>query len=300
MDVRRLAVLRELADRGSLAAAAQALHLTPSAVSQQLKALEREAGLPLTERHGRGLALTGAGRALADTATDLAVAIARAEAVWQDYTEQPVGEVSLTTFPTAGAMLLPGLLRRVAATPGLVLRCTDQDPQLPDFVDLTSDFDVVVADAPEVPRSWRERRLAIAELLREPLDVALPEGHPLARLDALRPAQVVDEDWIGVPEGFPYDRILERVEIATGRTARVLQRFVDNGIVEAMVAAGHGIAILPRYTTRATGSGIVTRPLRGIESERVIWAIMRPDRAIRPSVRAVVDALRAEAARYTP
>jgi DNA-binding transcriptional LysR family regulator len=298
MDVRRLELLRELAERGSITAVAVATNRTSSAVSQQLKVLEREAGIPLTERHGRGIVLTGAGRMLAQTATDVAVALQRAEALWEDFKQAPRGDVTLTIFPTGGQMLLPGLLTAVAAMPGLVLTCSDQDPLLPDFADLTPDFDIVVADAPTVLPSWRERGLAVVPLMTEPLDVALPEGHPLAEKKTLSPRDLVDETWVGVPHGFPYNRILRQIETANGVPARVGQRFLDNGIVEAIVAAGHGIAILPRYTTRDHENGLVTRPLSGVRAARQISALMRPDRAERPSVRLVVEALRAEATRF--
>jgi DNA-binding transcriptional LysR family regulator len=295
MDVRRLALLRELAQRGSVTAVARALHLTPSAVSQQLKALEREAGVPLTQRSGRGIVLTVPGRMLAETAKDVAVAIERAEAVWADFVEQPRGEVTLTVFPSVGQMLLPGLLHRVADVAGLTVICSDQDPLLPDFADLTPDHDIVVADAPGVLPGWRDRGLVITELMREPLDIALPEAHPLAERAELTPSDVIGERWIGVPDSLPFDRILQRIEAITGLHADVVQRFADNGIAESMVAAGHGIAILPRFTTRDHENGLVTRPLAGIRSERVIWAIQRPEVVARPSVRLVLQALRDEA-----
>jgi DNA-binding transcriptional LysR family regulator len=295
MDVRRLGLLRELAQRGTVTAVARAMHLTPSAVSQQLKALEREAGVALTQRSGRGLALTPPGRILAETAKDLAVAIERAESVWAEFVEQPRGEVTVTVFPSVGQMLLPGVLHRVADVAGLTVVCSDQDPLLPDFADLTPDHDIVVADAPGVLPGWRERGLVITELMREPLDIALPEGHPLAAKAELTPSDVIGERWIGVPADQPFDRILQRIEAITGLQADVAQRFIDNGIAESMVAAGHGIAILPRYTTRDHENGLVTRPLAGIRSERVIWALERPEVAVRPSVRLVIQALRDEA-----
>jgi DNA-binding transcriptional LysR family regulator len=298
MDVRRLELLRELAERGSITAVARATNRTASAVSQQLKVLEREAGIALTERHGRGVILTGAGRILAQTATDVAVALERAEALWEDFKQAPRGVVSLTTFPTGGQMLLPGLLTAIAAVPGLELACTDQDPLLPDFADLTPDFDIVLADSPDILPSWKERGLAVVHLMTEPLDVALPEGHPLTAKSSLSPKDLVDVTWVGVPLGFPYDRILREIEIINGSPARIGQRFLDNGIVEAIVAAGHGIAILPRYTTRDHENGLVTRPLSGVRTNRRISALMRPDRAERPSVRLVVEALRTEAARF--
>ena len=299
MDVNRLELLRELSDRGSITAVARATNRTVSAVSQQLKVLEREAGIPLTEKNGRGLSLTGAGRMLAETARDVAVALERADALWNDFKQAPRGEVTLTTFPTGGQMLLPGLLDAVAEIPGLRLIATDQDPLLPDFADLTPDFDIVLADSSGVLPSWRARGLAVVKLLEEPLDVALPEGHPLAAKASLSARDLVDVTWIGVPLGFPYDRILRQLEASTGVAATIGQRFQDNGIVEVLVASGHGVAILPRYTTRDNGNGLVTRPLSGVRAVRQISALMRPDRAERPSVRLVVEALRAEASRVT-
>jgi DNA-binding transcriptional LysR family regulator len=297
MDVRRLELLRELAERGSITAVALATQRTVSAVSQQLKVLEREAGIPLTERVGRGIQLTSSGRMLAQTATDVAVALERANAVWEDFKQTPQGEVTLTTFPTGGQMLLAGVLSAVAHIPGLVLTATDQDPLLPDFADLTPDFDIVLADSPGLLPSWRKRGLAVVKLMEEPLDIALAESHPLARKTALSAHDLTGETWIGAPSGFPYDRILRQLEASTGVPAHIGQRFLDNGIIEALVAAGHGIAILPRFTTRDHENGLVTRPLTGVRAIRHISALLRPDRAERPSVRLVVEALRTEAAR---
>ncbi|WP_317698861.1 LysR family transcriptional regulator [Aeromicrobium sp. REDSEA-S32_B7] len=294
MDVRRLMVLRELSERGSVGAVADAMRVTPSAVSQQLKALEKEAGYPLVEPSGRGVALTEAGRALARAATDIAVAIERAEGEWRAFMEQPAGRVTLVTFPTGGEMLLPGLLTRMAERPDVELVCTDTED--PDAVgDLTADHDVVLSDSPTTSAAWHDRGLQVVPLMSEPLDVALPQDHPLARKANLSPRDVVDETWIGVPPGYPFDRVLEQVVVATGQPVQVAQRFADNGVVEAMVAGGHGLAILPRFTTREHGNGLVTRPLLGVRARREISAVLRPDRFERPSVRLVVQALREEA-----
>ncbi len=287
-------VLRELSERGSVGAVADAMRVTPSAVSQQLKALEKEAGYPLVEPAGRGVALTEAGRALARAATDIAVAIERAEGEWRAFMEQPAGRVTLVTFPTGGEMLLPGLLSRMAERPDVELVCTDTED--PDAVgDLTADHDVVLSDSPTTSAAWHDRGLQVVPLMSEPLDVALPQDHPLARKANLSPRDVVGETWIGVPPGYPFDRVLEQVVVATGQPVQVAQRFADNGVVEAMVAGGHGLAILPRFTTREHGNGLVTRPLLGVRARREISAVLRPDRFERPSVRLVVQALREEA-----
>ncbi|GAA3539831.1 LysR family transcriptional regulator [Aeromicrobium flavum] len=289
-------MLRELAERGTIGAVADEMNVTPSAVSQQLKLLEAEAGVPLLEPAGRGVKLTGAGRALAETATEVAVALERAEAKWREYLGGPAGDVTLTAFPTGGEMLLPGLLTRVAAEPAVNLICTDRDPtQRFDVLDMVAHFDVVVADSPAATEEWHDRGLQLVPLLREPLDVALPENHRLAAKQSLSPKDVIGETWIGAPHDFPYDRVLQHLVTVTGESVRIAQRFDDNGVVEAIVAAGHGIAILPRFTTRTRGNGLVTRPLVGIRAKRDITAVLRPDRFERPSVRFVVEALREEA-----
>lgn len=295
MDVKRLELLRELAERGSITAVARATHRTPSAVSQQLKVLERESGTRLTERQGRGLVLTGSGRVLAQTATDVAVALERAQAVWDDFVAAPQGEVTLATFPTAGQMLLPGLLRTIKETPGLVVKATDHDPATLAFADLTGDFDVVVAHSPDGARSWRGRGLTVVELLREPLDIALPADHRLAGRASIALEDLTGENWIGVPPGYPYDWVYREIERLTGSSPRIVQRFSDTRITEALVGAGLGIAVLPRFTSVGVRDDMVVVPLEGMRAVRYVSALLRPDRAERPSVRRVLDALRAEA-----
>ena len=297
MDVRRLELLRELADRGTITAVAAATHRTASAVSQQLKLLEAEAGVPLTEKEGRGIRLTGAGRALAETARRIAVAIESAEALWSEYKQTPTGTVTLSTFPTAGQMLLPGALSALESEPALRLLVTDQDLPLADFAELTPDFDIVLADSQGVPSHWNERGLTTVHLMTEPFDVALPAGHPLLEKSVLSPVDVADYPWIGAPVGYPYDRWLDALGAAVGREPRIVQRIMDNLVVEGLVAAGLGLAILPRFTTRSHGTEIATRPLVGIPAERQISALLRADRAERPSVRRVLNLLRAEGER---
>ncbi len=290
-------MLRELSDHGLVGEVADVFGITPSAVSQQLKLLEREAGVPLTEPAGRGVALTAAGRELSRRARTLSAEIARFEGEWREYVEQPVGEVTMTLFASSAEMFLPGLLTSTARVPNLKLICTDSDPTNQYSVpDLALKFDVVVADSPSQDELWRERQLVSVPLMTEPLDVAMPQTHPLASKRALLPADLVDEVWVGAPHGFPFDRALQQLESIAGRRADVTQRFNDNSITESLVSAGHGIAILPRYTTRTQARNIVMRPLRGMESSREIMAVMRPDRLARPSVRKVVNELKAEAA----
>jgi DNA-binding transcriptional LysR family regulator len=292
MDVRRLEVLRELKLRGSVTAVAAATHRTPSAVSQQLKTLEREMGTPLTERAGRGLILTPAGEALARAGADVVVAIARAEETWRTYLQSPEGRVDLAVFPTGGRMFLPGLLRAAHGIPGLEIVATDVDPKHADFAGLVPDFDIVLAHAVGPAAAWADRDLLAVRLVDEPLDIALPEGHPLADRAALTPADVAGDPWIGVPDDFPTERLLAEIERVAGRPLTVVQRFSDTRVTESLVASGEGLAVLPRYTSGGPGSGIVLRPLAQLAPTRRVAALLRRETAERPSVRVVLDTLR--------
>ena len=297
MDVQRLELLRELSERHSVTEVARALHRTPSAVSQQLKVLEREAGLPLTERNGRGLTLTDAGRALARSAADVAIAIERANALWDEFRNKATGEVSIVTFPTAGQMLLPGTIQDLAGLGDIVLNCTDLDPELSDFLELTADYDIVLAHTMTGQRTWGGRGLKIVPLMTEQLDVGLPIDHRLAARAYLTAGDIVGEPWIGVPGGFPFERVLHDIEQLGGGRLDITQRFSDLRIIEAFIMAGLGIALVPRYSSgREQADKMVLKPLRGVDAERQIVALMRPDRAERLAVRTVIATLQQRAA----
>jgi DNA-binding transcriptional LysR family regulator len=126
-------------------AVAQAGTRTPSAVSQQLKVLQRRVGMPLVERVGRGVRLTDAGRALAGIAAGLSTAMAVAEADWAGHRGGVGGTVRLAVFHSAGELLVPGLLDRLAAVPAITLETCDEDVSQDEFAALTADYDIVVA-----------------------------------------------------------------------------------------------------------------------------------------------------------
>lgn len=295
MDARLLETLRTVHERGGVTAAAAALHVTPSAVSQQVRVLQREVGAVLLERVGRGVRLTPAGEALAGAALDVAVALERARAAVDAYREHPTGTVRVSAFQSAAQMLFPGLLTRVARLDGVELVCSDEDVAQAEFGALTADVDIVVAHRPDGAGPWGAG-LRVEPLLREPLDVALWPGHPLAGRATLHPADLVGQPWIAVREGFPVATVLTELGERAGEVPRVVQRINDFHVVEALVGAGHGISLLPRYTTD-DGGGARLRlvPLAGVRAGRRIDALLRPDRAERLVVRRVLDELRAQA-----
>lgn len=293
MDIARLRVLRELADRGSVTAAARALHCTPSAVSQQIKALQVEVGLNLTEAAGRGLRLTDAGRLLVARADEVFAALERAEAELDTYRSVPRGRVRLAIFPSAALMLLPGLLRRIEELPGLELDVRDIDMTPPEVPALTGDFDIVVTHRDEVADPFPTGRLEVTHLLREPLDVAVPRGHRLAGRDRVELTELAEERWIGVDVGYPVDDVLRSLAVRTGVRPRVVYRINDFRITEALVAAGQGIALLPRHTMDR--SRLARLELAGIRAARHIEAVCRAGSITRPAITTVLDLMRLEA-----
>jgi len=297
MDFKRLQILRELADRQSVGATAGAMNVTASAVSQQLKTLQAELGVTLVEKVGRGVQLTEAGRAMAAAAAEIATAMARAESTVDMYRKGWQRRVSAAFFPSAAEMLLPGMLHRVAAVEGLGFDAHFEDPGTAHFAQLVADYDIVLAHSVDGPEVFARPGLAVVPLLEEALDVAMPAGHPLAAKTQLTPEDVVGHPWIGVPEGFPFDAVLRQIEVHAGKQATRGQRYPDLRVLEALVVAGHGICLLPRYTGRASARrGLVLRPLAGVKASRSIVALARQEVAARATIAGVLEMLQAEAA----
>jgi len=289
MDERQLTILRELAERGSLAAVARALLVTPSAVSQQLAALQRTSPTPLTERRGRRLALTPAGEALAAAAVDVATAMDRARRAVAEHLESPDTEVSISAFNSAALAWFGPLLTALDGTPPL--RCGDQDVAQDEFPALVADYDVVIAHRPEAGPVWPVGRLRVVPILVEPLHVALAADHPLADRDEIRVADVAAERWISVHEGFPLAGALDVIAAAARRPLDVVHRINEFFVASSIVASGDAVALLPARTSRPD-AGVVVRPLADVEVNRHVDALLRPEALARRGVRTVLDALR--------
>ncbi|MEV0893785.1 LysR family transcriptional regulator [Promicromonospora sp. NPDC050262] len=292
VDPRHLDLLRELADRGTVTAVAQATHRTPSAVSQQLRTAQRELkGVPLVEPHGRGLRLTEAGRLLADGGRELSRTVAQVQARWDEFMGSASGTVRVATLPSAATVLLPGVLERLAST-GVKLECTDLDIAESEYSGMVADHDIVIGHSFTGPVPDGASHLVTEPLLREPLDIALRAGHPLAAKSQVTARDLVAYEWYGVPLGYPFDGLRIAVETTAGRPVRVAQRLRDNRLIEALVAASDRVAVLPRYST-APGAGLMLRPVHGMDAARWIVAILRPDHAERLAVRTALEAFRA-------
>ncbi|CDP89401.1 MULTISPECIES: LysR family transcriptional regulator [Mycolicibacterium] len=293
MDAGRLRMLRELADHGTVAAVAEVLSMTPSAVSQQLKILQREAGVSLIEPDGRRVRLTDAGQVLVGHADAVLAALDRARAEMDAYRSTPRGTVNVSFFPSGAAMLLSPLIIR-AAERGVQVLARDVDVPAARAPAQLPDFDVVVVHRDERDAAPWGPRFECTELLREPLDVVLPPGHHLSGRDQVQLADLSDEPWIGVEGGLMVDDVLNSLAIMSGVRAGITQRINDFRVVEELVHAGIGVALMPRYVRLARE--LVRLPISDISVARRVEAITRAGATARPAVAVVLDELRAVAA----
>ncbi|MGK2867232.1 MAG: LysR family transcriptional regulator [Mycobacterium sp.] len=289
MDALRLRMLRELADHGTVAAVADVLSMTPSAVSQQLKTLQREAGIALLEPAGRRVRLTDAGQVLVGHAELVLAALDRAQADMESYRTTARGQVTVSFFPSGAAMLLAPLIVS-ARERGIEVIGRDVDVPASRAPQQLADFDVVVVHRDERDTTAWGPRFTSAVLLREPLDVLLPPGHPLAGNVQLELSELVDQDWIGVEGGLMVDDVFKSIATLTGVAPRITQRVNDFRVVEELVQAGIGIALLPRYV--ALARNLVRRPISDIRLARRIEAVTRAGADARPAIALVLDELR--------
>lgn len=289
MDVRHLELLRELADRGTVTAVAAATFRSPSAVSQQLHTAERSFGATLVEPDGRRLRLTAAGRLLATGAVEVATTMARLQHDLDHLRGEPTGSVTIAALPSAAEFLMPPLMARLAGS-GITIGLTDEDVSEADFAAAAADHDLVLGHSLATEPAGADR-LVIEIVATEPLDVAVPATHRLSAHHSLSAVDLAGEAWIGVPLGYPFDTVRIAIENRSGSHLDVVQRIRDNRVVEALVAAGVGCALLPRFTTRPR-PGLVTIPLTDVRSVRSIVALSRPERAERAVVRVALETLK--------
>lgn len=289
MDERQLEILRELRDLGSVRAVAESLRITPSAVSQQLRLLQRPLPVPLTRREGRVLRLTEAGEELAAAAAGVASAMARARDVARGLAAAPAGTVALSAFNSAALAFFGPLAASFPSGCDVTVHLTDQDVSQHEFPRLTARYDIVIAHRLAHTPGW-PATVRVTRLLDEPLDVALPPGHRLAGRETLTAADVVDGPWITTHDGFPVGAMLDTVAAIAGRPAIVHHRVNEFTVVADLVRAGAGLGFLPRWT-QPTPDGVELRPLAEAHVSRAVDALTRPERAVRPATRLVLARL---------
>ncbi|WP_263249301.1 LysR family transcriptional regulator [Saccharopolyspora rosea] len=296
IDPRRLQVLRALADHGTVRATAEALYLTPSAVSQQLTALESEVGQSLLARQGRRVRLTAAGELLVEHAKAVLAELERAEASLAACATGAVGKVEVASFASAITQVVaPSIvaLRRRAPRVRVVVRDAEAHNSL--MMLLAGETDIAISMEYSSTLPTDESRLSRFPLYSEPFDVVLPPAHPFAERAAVAVADLRDEEWIAPLPGNPCRAVAQVFCENAGFVPRITHTSDDFHAVVALVAAGTGVALVPR-TAVGDDHGALVRPVAGPPPTRRVFAAVQCGRQEHPLVRVVLDALLAESA----
>ncbi|MDN3354070.1 LysR family transcriptional regulator [Actinomadura sp. DC4] len=279
MDVRRLRIFSTVVEHGSVTAAAKALFMTPSAVSQQLALLERQLGLALVTRGPRGVEPTGAGRLLAERSVTLLAGVARLEHEMRDL---GAARVRLAVFPAAGADLVPRVVRacrrrfpdvrvELRSVPAADMASRLRDGSV--HLGLVWDYDFA-------PRTFAAdlERIPLGD---DPLYVLFPADHPLAAERRVRLADLAGERWVVRGHRPPYDEAFAEMCRLSGFKPDVGFVTEDYQAAQGMVAAGIGISAVPRMSLASRRPDVVAVPMAGPARCRRI-AVLRAPGADRP------------------
>ncbi|MCR8943854.1 LysR family transcriptional regulator [Streptomyces sp. OUCMDZ-4982] len=291
-DVKKLRILRTLRDHGTVTATAEALLMTPSAVSQQLTNLARQLGVELLEPQGRRVRLTDAAHLVLRHAEAVFAQLERADAELTGYLRGEAGEVRVGAFSTAvPALVVPAVrLLRAEERPGPDVRVRETEAAQAYELLTAGEVDLALSLAAHAPTA-RDPRFSLFPLLADPLDVALPAAHPLADAPALRLADLAADRWIFGGSG-PWSEITTAACEAAGFVPEQAHSAAGWTAILALVEAGMGIALVPRMASREQRrEDVVMRVLEADQPRRHVVAAVRHGAESGPAVARVLGAL---------
>jgi DNA-binding transcriptional LysR family regulator len=297
VDWRKLRLLDELDRRGTIAATAGAMHLTPSAVSQQLAGLSREIGVPLLERRGRTVVLTGQARLLLAHAEGMRELTERTRAALDAWSRGSVGQVRIGALATGiAALAAPALARLRRERPGLSVRVSEHEPGAAlDLLDAGEIEIAVTVDYPGAP-SRQDARYRRVDLIADIMDAVVPADHALAGRDRVDLSELATEVWVGAAAGDPCGHIVNGICAASGFAPDVRYHCQEWDAVAALVAAGAGVALVPRSAQPLRPPGLVVLPVTGAPATRLLFALLRAGTEADPATATVLETMRAVAA----
>ncbi len=290
LSLGRLRVLRAVARSGSLAAAADDLSYSPSAVSQQIAALEREAGTALVERRARGVILTEAGRTLVEHADVLLAQAEAAEAALADLADLRRGHLRIGSFATAAANVLPRAIDVFRARhPAVRLSVSQASPQESVAGLALGRLDLALTvDLEAAPSEGVE----ILHLFDDPVRLALHREHPLAAAPEIDLAALAGETWIDVPRATSGGKVLERACARAGFAPRIAYESDDYTVIQELVGVGVGLALLPDLALCPPHPSVVLRSLDPDGPRRHVQAATRARAFRSPAASAMLEILR--------
>jgi DNA-binding transcriptional LysR family regulator len=286
----RLQALHAVSTFGSVTSAAAALHLTPSAISQQLAKLQRDVGQRLVEPYGRGVRLTPAGSLLARRAHAILAEVENAESELDRQRNHVIGDLEIAGFATAARAILPQTVARLRKDhEQLRLRVSERQPDEAIRLVVAGHLDIALVNdwmnAPLVLPDGLERLL----IMNDAVDLAVPAEHPLAQRTSVELTELCAEPWITWPHGAICHEWLTQTLRQHGLTPEVTHTAEEHQTQLAMVAAGLGIAVMPRLG-RGSIAGVSIVSLEPAFS-RQIYAIWRTLASGRPAIAVTVSTI---------
>jgi DNA-binding transcriptional LysR family regulator len=295
IDVRRLQILQAVVETGSVAAAANRLHYTPSAVSQQMSTLERETGVQLLERVGRGVRPTDAALLLCEHTFRVFASIKDAEDALTSLRAGDSGRLRLGAFPSASSSLIPEALATFRSLhPNVVLEFMVSEPDEAMSALRDGSLDVAVATLTTAQIDDRNDDLDYHHLMSDPFRVALPRSHALSSRRSIELKKLASENWVGVSSCPGHCQLVveDACELAGFRPNYALEAD-EYPTALGFVAAGLGVALIPSLALRnAVHAGVAVRRIKGAEPVRQVWAVTRTSLADRTPIRAIVSCLK--------
>ena len=303
LDVKQLRVLKAVSEHGSFSAAAEALSYTQPAISQQIAALEKQAGTTLVDRGSRGVTLTEAGHTLVEHAEVVLARLSAAEAELEAMRGVRGGRVRLSSFPTAGASLLPPAIALFTRRyPDVELTFVEEEPE--DAVGMLRAAELEVAmvfeyrdlSQPEFDRLYEG--VELRHLLDDPMYIAVPRDHPGARKQHVRLEDFADDIWIQNDTRGPCGRLHLAACVGAGFEPKIAYQSDDYNVVQGLIAAGVGISLLPALSLTNVREDIVVRSLGPRAPARRIASAVIDGRYRSPATAAMLDILSEVAGRY--
>jgi DNA-binding transcriptional LysR family regulator len=302
LNLARLQVLCEVVALGSFSAAAESLSYTQSAVSQSIARLEAETGAPLVVRGRRGVSPTAAGAALVSHAERIFEQVREAEADIAAVMGVRSGRLRVGTFPSGAATLMPPAVARFRRShPDVVLTLEDGEPET--IVPRLRAGELDLALLYEFPGARPRRRrlgagLRSVRLLEDPIRVALPAGHPLAAQPELVLTDLRDEQWVQTSASSPYARYVASACLAAGFEPSVAFESDDFDTIQGLVAAGVGVALIPRLALNSVHPTVTVRELRDGGPIRQVTVAIVAGSGIAPAARSMIQMLADVARRF--
>jgi DNA-binding transcriptional LysR family regulator len=303
LNLSRLRILTEVVTRGSFSAAAEALSYTQSAVSQAIARLESETGTTLVVRDRRGVRPTAAGSTLVSHAHTIFAQVEAAEADLAAVMGLRAGRLRVASFPSGGATLMPMAVARFRrAHPDVALTLVEDEPEEIAPRLLSGELDLgLLFEFPGAHARGQGPGMGLRStlLLEDPMHVALPAEHPLVNTPRLTLAHLRDEQWVQTSSSSPCARHVVRSCLAAGFEPDVAFESDDYDTVQGLVAAGVGVALIPRLALTQVQSGIVVRSLQPSSPARRVTVATLPGAGVPPAARSMIQVLTDVARRYS-